>query len=377
MYNRPQTPTATVTPPTQPRPIENDLPILAPTPIPVSAATTFLNNVQIDGELAVPEIVVERTPSPSEANDATLLLPPTPAPSAGTVQPSLAVPVTRRRARSVSATLKQGVPSTLRRTVSFESGMRNAQPLPRLQIPTVAEVVSVPSTTADARPEVGEDDNFGLERRETTSGSEPESPEEDIENVIVPRIALLDIGHEGVEMAQQAPEATAAEADLTPEHVPEYQETAAPRPNQVVRLEETDIAEFLRYRRPTPVNRTPAEILRGPADQGERERVIPTESPLPHWETPERETNLLAVPGNVGVSHLRARPESPSGYSQDHLQARDALTMAVQRTRSASTSPGAPNAEALVKRSSPTLDGRRSVSPISPRTRSPGGLRRL
>ncbi|KAI5794538.1 hypothetical protein FPQ18DRAFT_423967 [Pyronema domesticum] len=365
------TPTAPVPPSASPHHIaeENTLPILVPTPIRASAAATFLNNVQTDGELVVPEIVLERTPTPSQDNVRTL--PPTPAPSAGTVQLSLAVPVTRRRARSVSATFEKDVQPTLRRTVSYESGMRNAQPLPRLEIPVVVPVVFVPSTTTDAGLEVGEDDYFGLERRETASGSEPESPEEDIEDVIVPRIALLDIGAEEAEMAQQAPEATTAEPDLTP-NVP------APRPNQVVRLEETDIAEFLRYRRPTPVNRTPAEILQGPADQGERERVIPTESPLPHWEVPERETSLLAVPGNVGVAHLRARPESPAGFSQDHLQARDALTMAVQRTRSASTSPGAPNAGALVKRSSSTTpDDRRSVSPFSPRTRSLGGLRRL
>ncbi|KAI5786596.1 hypothetical protein FPQ18DRAFT_308598 [Pyronema domesticum] len=76
MSNRPQTPTveavraptATVPPPTQPRPIaqENGPIILAPIPVRVSAAATFLNNVQIDDELAVPEIFLERTPSPSQ-----------------------------------------------------------------------------------------------------------------------------------------------------------------------------------------------------------------------------------------------------------------------------------------------------------------------
>ncbi|KAI5820762.1 hypothetical protein BZA77DRAFT_299779 [Pyronema omphalodes] len=240
--------------------------------------------------------------------------------------------------------------------------MRNAQPLPRLEFPTVVEVVSVPSTTAD----ISEDVIAGIESLET------ESPSEDIENVIVPTITL-DMGYEEVELPQQAPEAIAAEADLTPEHVHEFPGTV----QQVDRLEEPDIAEFLRYRRPTPVNRTPAEILRGPADDGERERVIPTESPLPHWETPEREPNLLAVPGNIGVDHLRARPESPSGYSEDHLQARDALTVAVQQIRSASTSPDVVNAMALVRRSSPAVGRRRSVSPVSPRLRSSSGLRRL
>jgi hypothetical protein len=123
---------------------------------------------------------------------------------------------------------------------------------------------------------------------------------------------------------------------------PEYQNVAAPRQNQLVRFEETEIAEFMRFRQRTPVNRTPAEILRGPADRGELERVVPRESPIPHCRASERETNLLDVPDNVGVEHLRARPESPSGFSQDHQEARDALTMAVQRTRSASTSPVSP-----------------------------------
>jgi hypothetical protein len=91
MSNRPLTPTvevvraptATVPPLTQPRPIaqENGTIILAPIPVRVSAAATFLNNVQI-AELAVPEIVLERTPSPSQDNAA---LPPTPAPSVGIV----------------------------------------------------------------------------------------------------------------------------------------------------------------------------------------------------------------------------------------------------------------------------------------------------
>jgi hypothetical protein len=87
--------------------------------------------------------------------------------------------------------------------------MRNELPLPRLQIPVEIGAVSVPSITTDSRPEVGgEDDDFGLERRETASGSEPESPEDEIEDVVVPRIALLDIADEGAEegVMEQAPE---------------------------------------------------------------------------------------------------------------------------------------------------------------------------
>jgi hypothetical protein len=64
----------TVPPHAQPRIIvqENGPPIVARTPIRRSAAAIFLNNVQIGGELAVPEIVLERTPSPSQVDDESL-----------------------------------------------------------------------------------------------------------------------------------------------------------------------------------------------------------------------------------------------------------------------------------------------------------------
>ncbi|KAI5786202.1 hypothetical protein FPQ18DRAFT_393897 [Pyronema domesticum] len=181
MANRPQTPTpttaptTTVPPPTQHHFIacENAPTILAPTPIRVSAAATILNNVQIDGDLAVPGIVVQPTPSQSQ-DDATLFLLPTPSPSAGTVQLSLAVPVTRPG----RGPLLQPWP-TLRRTVSYESAMRNAQPLLRLQIPVVVEAVSVPQIPINTTTEISEDD-FELAGRETSvsaSALEPESPE--------------------------------------------------------------------------------------------------------------------------------------------------------------------------------------------------------
>lgn len=61
--------------------------------------------------------------------------------------------------------------------------MRNEQPLPRLQIPVEIGAVSVLSVTTESRPEVGgEDDDFGLERRKTAFGLEPESLEDEIED---------------------------------------------------------------------------------------------------------------------------------------------------------------------------------------------------
>ncbi|KAI5786798.1 hypothetical protein FPQ18DRAFT_393308 [Pyronema domesticum] len=135
-------------------------------------------------------------------------------PSVGTVQLSLAVPVTRRRARSVTSTLDQDRP-TIRRTVSYESGMRNAQPIPRPQIPVIEiEEVSVPPS--------------------------PQTPDQRSEAKMMisdSSLALVDIGDEEVEMMQQAPEATTAEID----DLMQYQDVTAPRPNQLFRLEETDL----------------------------------------------------------------------------------------------------------------------------------------
>lgn len=102
---------------------------------------------------------------------------------------------------------------------------------------------------------------------------------------------------------------------------------------------ETEITELMRYRQPTPVNRTPAKILRGSADRGELEQVEPR-------RTGKRQRGRHTC-WNLAI------------LSVEHQEARDALTIAVQRIRSNSVSPVSPN---VPESPSPRVLGKRSPS---------------